>query len=1033
MQPGALPDAEDIFDSILTRTHHNKHPNKISSMLFYLASIIIHDLFRTDHNKFSNSKTSSYLDLAPLYGSNLEEQRTMRTRKDGKIKPDCFSEVRLLSFPPGVGALLITFNRFHNTVVENLARINQSGQFKRPAGDWPDLSPEDKHYPGNWKTLDEDLFQTGRLITCGLYINIVLRDYVRTILNLNKTNSNWALDPRDDIKGLPVAAGNQVSAEFNLVYRWHAAISDRDEKWAEEFWKESFPKDDPATVDWHTFVVAASKMENTLLAMDPSERPFAKLTRENGKFKDDDLVNILADGIEDCASAFGANRVPPVMRVVEILGIEQARAWNVASLNEFRKYFGLEPHKTFESINPDPYVADQLKHLYDHPDQVELYPGLVSEEPKEPFIAGAGLTPSFTVSRAVLSDAVALVRGDRFYTVDYHPKKLTNWGFSEVAIDNSINNGCVMYKLFFNAFPNHFKSNSVYAHYPLTIPSEMESVLKTLERGKQYSYTRPTRQARVLVVSSYDAVKSILEDQDTFKVTTTDDLELLLGPAGKEVMVASSSPKYAEQNEAMEEALYVEGRWETEVREYYEMITAKLLEQKSFKIALKKNQVDIVRDIGNLAHVHFVSELFSLPLKTDERPLGVFTEYEMYLITAAVSTSVFFDVDPINSYTLRHKSQKATECLGELVQANVSEIAVGGVFSHLMAAIFPDKTPLKDYGVHLIKRLIKSGMDVKELVWGHILGTMGGLTANQGQIFAQTLDYFLNEGKEHLPAIKELAESESPVAFEKLMHYVLEGARLSGEPGVYRLVTKACELKDGDRTLKLQPGDKVLLNLPAASRDSAGFPDPDKVHIGRPLEAYLSLGDGTHQTLGEGITRVALTAMFKVIGKLDNLRPAKGPQGKLHKVAAPYPEVGEKPKGPWYHVYLTESHDRLWPFPQSKSLTVFASIFVLIADGYFSPQGQLGLAVASSVKEYGQAGNVRFRWNWGNVIAFAFLFAIGWVAIQIVSFHAEWVNHWRFPLHRAVPHSKRLVLQISVSWFAPRSQSQLAHSRPSSR
>ena len=32
-------------------------------------------------------------------------------------------------------------------------------------------------------------------------------------------------------------------------------------------------------------------------------------------------------------------------------------------------------------------------------------------------IPGVGIAPTYTISRAVLSDAVALVRGDRFYTV----------------------------------------------------------------------------------------------------------------------------------------------------------------------------------------------------------------------------------------------------------------------------------------------------------------------------------------------------------------------------------------------------------------------------------------------------------------------------------------------------------------------------------------------------------------------------------------------------------------------------------------
>jgi hypothetical protein len=65
--------------------------------------------------------TSSYLDLAPLYGSTWEEQKLMRTGYDGKIKPDAFSEKRLLGFPPGTCAILVMFNRYHNYIVDRLA------------------------------------------------------------------------------------------------------------------------------------------------------------------------------------------------------------------------------------------------------------------------------------------------------------------------------------------------------------------------------------------------------------------------------------------------------------------------------------------------------------------------------------------------------------------------------------------------------------------------------------------------------------------------------------------------------------------------------------------------------------------------------------------------------------------------------------------------------------------------------------------------------------------------------------------------
>ena len=50
----------------------------------------------------------------------------------------------------------------------------------------------------------------------------------------------------------------------------------------------------------------------------------------------------------------------------------QSRKWGLVTLNEFRKFFGLKPHETFEEINSDPEVASSLRHLYDHSDSVEM-------------------------------------------------------------------------------------------------------------------------------------------------------------------------------------------------------------------------------------------------------------------------------------------------------------------------------------------------------------------------------------------------------------------------------------------------------------------------------------------------------------------------------------------------------------------------------------------------------------------------------------------------------------------------------------
>ena len=76
--------------------------------------------------------TSSYLDLAPLYGSSDEDQKNLRTFKDGKIKPDCFSEKRLLGFPPGVGCILIMFNRYVASVRFRVSHAASTERLKIP-------------------------------------------------------------------------------------------------------------------------------------------------------------------------------------------------------------------------------------------------------------------------------------------------------------------------------------------------------------------------------------------------------------------------------------------------------------------------------------------------------------------------------------------------------------------------------------------------------------------------------------------------------------------------------------------------------------------------------------------------------------------------------------------------------------------------------------------------------------------------------------------------------------------------------------
>ncbi|KAI9372316.1 heme peroxidase [Aspergillus egyptiacus] len=892
-----LPDAGLVFDSLFARDEFRPHPNKVSSIFFTWASLIIHDIFQTDPKDENKNKTSSYLDLSILYGDNQEEQNMVRTFEDGKLKPDCFSEPRLQALPAACGVILVMLNRFHNYV---------------PQVDRLSAQEADKA----WAKYDNDLFQTGRLITCGLYINITLYDYLRTIVNLNRTNSTWCLDPRvrmGEQETTPSGLGNQCSVEFNLSYRWHSTISQEDEKWTEETYRRLVKK--PAEESTVEELLGALHKYGKNLNRDPSKRTFAGLQRqEDGTFKDEELVSILTEAIESVSGSFGARNVPKVLRSVEILGIEQARRWNVGTLNEFRKFFDLKPYRSFEEINSDPEVADQLRHLYEKPDYVELYPGIVAEEAKEPMVPGVGIAPGYTVSRAVLSDAVALVRGDRFYTADYNARNLTNWGFTESHYDLETNQGCIFYKLALRAFPNWFKPNSIYAHYPMTVPDENKVIMERLGREADYSWVRPAYTPPRTNIFSYPNVRRILGDQDSFHVVWGEATEYIFGRPGADFMLSGDTSFHAGQQRTMQKSLY-RGQWHKHVKEFYIATTERLLKEKSCRLG-GVNQVDITREtdiyincsVGNLAHVHFASGVFSLPLKTQQNPHGIFTEHEMYQIMSAVFTAIFFDVDPAKSFPLRHKAREVAQKLGKIVETIVKKTQSSGILSSLFDPFRTNPYPLQEYGNHMIWRLLETGMGPSEITNSQILPTAIAMVPNQAQVFTQIMDYYLSdEGKEHLPAINRIAKEDSAQSDEILLRYCMEAIRLHGIFGSYREAQSHVSLEDRGRYLNIQPGEKVFVSFVDANRDPDAFPDPDTVRLDRPMESYIHYGVGPHTCLGKEASKVALTAMLRVVGRLDNLRRAPGPQGQLKKIPRPHN----------FYSYMVEDETSFYAFPMT--------------------------------------------------------------------------------------------------------------------
>ncbi|KAL4780368.1 heme peroxidase [Aspergillus varians] len=912
-RPAVLPDPGLIFDTLLARQGPaREHPTKVSSNLFYLATIIIHDLFHTEEANPTTVRNSSYLDLGPLYGHNQAEQTQVRTFSDGLLKPDTFAEKRPLSQPPGVCALMVAFNRFHNYVVGELARINEAGRFNLPSGG-EEKSPD---YVWALGKRDEALFQTGRLVTCSLYVSIILNDYLRAILNLNDNpiNSDWKIDPRKtlsafDSEGVPRGVGNQVSAEFNMIYRWHAAISDHDEKWVNELSNRVFGgKVDTSTLSVEQYLGGLRQYIEESAPGEPSSWTFGEYKRDNdGKFSDEDLVNLLQDGCENVAGAFGAQNTPKAMRAIEMLGIQQGRQWGLATLNELRMFFKLKPHATFAEVNSNPEVAEALEALYGHPDNIELYVGLQAEEAKEPFSPGSGLCPGFTISVAILSDAVALVRGDRFYTVDYSPANLTNFGFNTAESDFDVASGGLMYKLLMRAFPGWYEPNSVYALYPFTTPEKNQEILMKYGRADTLNFKRPSYTRPAVPVITWKGVTDLLNDQRSFHVPWGEHTYQL---TKHDYMLSGDTPANAEQRTFVAERLYRPTDALYQVRQFYDSITADLIRRNSKKLG-GSYQIDIVRDVGNIVHAYFCSEFFDMPLKGGSySPADSLTVKELSDALFVLFGYVFLDVDPPQSYKNRILASKESQRLGEVMTKVVSGSS-GYLLSHPSRIFGRNKSLLSSYGPQLVKRLREGGKSVDEAVWT-IIPTAAAACATQAQGWAQLLElYFSDKYFVHWPAIRTLAQSDDPEAFEKLKKYALEGFRLSTPAsGVLRTAVDNATIKDGPTAKSVRKGDTIFADFITAGLDPEKFPDPEEIKLDRPLDRYIHHGWGQHSCLGRAIVTTAGACLLRALGRLGNVRRAPGPSG----------EMKSKLVNGAFKVYLPEDGSEWTPFPCNKKL-----------------------------------------------------------------------------------------------------------------
>ncbi|TRM65543.1 heme peroxidase [Schizophyllum amplum] len=604
--------------------------------------LIFDTVFRTNHQDVNINETSSYVDLSPLYGHDQATQDKVRDKKGfGMLHKDAFAEDRLLLLPPATCAILVCFSRNHNYIATKLLEINERQRWVDPS----ELVDDEKALMEQ----DEEIFQTARLINCGWFGSAVFADYVHCILGLVRQGSSWTLDPFSELRledhsVFERGKGNACSVEFNCLYRWHATTSVHDEAWVEKVMAKEFPDKKAEEITSNDFKMCAVKMMKEV-GPDLTHWTFGNMQRqEDGSFKDEQLADILHNATETPAGAFRARGTPAVMRLHETMGIEQNRKWGVCSMNDFRRFLGLKPYATFLEWNSDPEIANAAKTLYGDIERLELYVGLQAEEAK-PVVEGAGLCPGYTISRAILSDAVALTRGDRFFTHDFTPFNLTAWGFADCQRDDDAHGfGSVLARLFLRTLPGQFTEDSVYGFFPLMTPQAM-GVVPAGYRGKE-------QQAKIAkIFQARDIAPGIVE---YFKTTT-------------------------------EHLLSLHGCPLPGTRSYV---------------------IDIVRDVLRpLPALWVANELAGIQLKETTQSDGVYTVDEFYSMLAEIYEFIYLDIEPARVKTIECRVRKHVEELLGHISSHLNNTFPQKVIGAIMSKMPWAKPAKKSEHDELVRRL----------------------------------------------------------------------------------------------------------------------------------------------------------------------------------------------------------------------------------------------------------------------------------------------------------------------------------------
>ncbi len=357
--------AERTADLFLRDEGHTRLCPRSTVLLAYFAQWFTDGFLRGEsvEPRDPRRNTSTHnIDVNQLYGLNTAALEQLRAFDGGRLKSQ---QLNGAEFPPYLcdnGEIKAEFDRLTPIRFATMTEEQKAGLFafgsdrangqigftmmtvlflrehNRIAGELAERNPR-------WD--DERLFQTSRLIVTALVVKLSIEEYVNHIANYK---FRFTMDPH----GLGNPAWHRqswISMEFNLMYRWHSLI--------------------PSS-----------------LQVGDQEMPVAATVNHSALLPEVGLGRLLGSASAQRAGRLGLLNTDSALRMLEVQSITAGREVQLAPYNDYRAYSQLPRIKDFRQITSDPQAQQLLGDVYSRPDDIDLFVGLLAEDPSPGAILG---------------------------------------------------------------------------------------------------------------------------------------------------------------------------------------------------------------------------------------------------------------------------------------------------------------------------------------------------------------------------------------------------------------------------------------------------------------------------------------------------------------------------------------------------------------------------------------------------------------------------------------------------------------------